>query len=976
MKQQETSRKVMRKVKNIWVAVLLLGTSISVQLAPTTSTALARQMAITENLKEGSLTSFESKEAFKENPLVEKEIQETLDRWTRGEVRTHSIQEEIKRQEEGQLPVYVIQEGDNWQELAEGCQQTAETLARQNGLQVDDDLVVGDLMVGVVDTPASYPKVNRYGSSQSEALSKSYSPNRIVEEPKAQRQIINPAPETNTPAHQAGEPQVLSPRMEQEAPSHHQLVEDKDPTFLSMHPTHSEPQLRPSELELDEMSADHQDEVAELPASEENEMVRLVSEEDLPNEGRTGEEYTPGEDVVDTKIDEQVEEIPGEPKIVKETVTETVMETVTETVIETVTETVMETETRPVIGEDGQPVVGEDGTPLMETVEVPKEITKEVPKEIIKEVPKEVTREVEKEVPGEPKQNNTRTTTTTTTHNPGVKTIYDNTLAEGTEQVEQEGAAGKTVSVTTEVLIDGVVQSSDTKQVESTPAIDKVVRVGTGKPGGKRQVYEHVTILKHGVQYQNNLDAYTGERTEIQAGQDGKKVVTEEVVLDGEGKEVSRKQLSEDIRPAQDQIISVGIKPVYTSETVTEDQEIPYQTETKTVQLAPGQEPYEKVIRNGETGFKRISYSVSYERGKETGRQASGEEVVKKPVNEIKEIGVVAKIQTDVKQEEKIDSYQTKTEKDNTKYTDYRQVKVRGVNGKALITTTTKYYIDGNGNRVELGQESREDVLVNRVDEVVVVGTKEKPAPTLAPEQGKVYGPTFGKKVGTYKDIQGNTITDFRIEVDKPYNEIAAMSDDEVYRLSKQNKKNMQVGYNAENNYNYRTSITPTTEFVKEYNETNNLFNHRVYNNEMLRLVNDLRRGLGLHEYTLDQDLADAAGIRAREQAAYGSLRSNGKPHTRPDGTSYKTVSPKAYGENMAENWFTGNPYEMMSERAVAEKFFDQWKTSPGHYAAMTAKYFTTMGNGMAINEGHGVNKKPEAFTKTIGTMLFGGLNW
>lgn len=81
---------------------------------------------------------------------------------------------------------------------------------------------------------------------------------------------------------------------------------------------------------------------------------------------------------------------------------------------------------------------------------------------------------------------------------------------------------------------------------------------------------------------------------------------------------------------------------------------------------------------------------------------------------------------------------------------------------------------------------------------------------------------------------------------------------------------------------------------------------------QVLNLVNEERVSRGLKALRMDSELTRAACVRAGEIARSFS-------HTRPDGTSWSTVSGVAYGENIARG------------QQTAEKVIAAWMTSTSH---------------------------------------------
>lgn len=123
--------------------------------------------------------------------------------------------------------------------------------------------------------------------------------------------------------------------------------------------------------------------------------------------------------------------------------------------------------------------------------------------------------------------------------------------------------------------------------------------------------------------------------------------------------------------------------------------------------------------------------------------------------------------------------------------------------------------------------------------------------------------------------------------------------------------------------------------------------NQQEYANEMLTLVNNLRREVGVQELEYDSSLQQGADVRAQEVTEQFS-------HTRPDGSSFHTVFPigswSLIGENIASNYI-GDLNEsdgVTLEQYMARKHFDQYYNSQGHYDNMVNPEFTRFATSTA----------------------------
>lgn len=94
---------------------------------------------------------------------------------------------------------------------------------------------------------------------------------------------------------------------------------------------------------------------------------------------------------------------------------------------------------------------------------------------------------------------------------------------------------------------------------------------------------------------------------------------------------------------------------------------------------------------------------------------------------------------------------------------------------------------------------------------------------------------------------------------------------------------------------------------------------------EVVRVVNEERARYGLMPLSVSAELTNAACIRAEEISKLFS-------HTRPNGSSWSTVSSAAKGENIARG------------QASAERVMAAWMTSDGHRENILRESFGSIG--------------------------------
>ncbi|AMB99333.1 hypothetical protein AWM75_04655 [Aerococcus urinaehominis] len=116
----------------------------------------------------------------------------------------------------------------------------------------------------------------------------------------------------------------------------------------------------------------------------------------------------------------------------------------------------------------------------------------------------------------------------------------------------------------------------------------------------------------------------------------------------------------------------------------------------------------------------------------------------------------------------------------------------------------------------------------------------------------------------------------------------------------------------------------------------------KVLNQEFLALLNKDRQAKGLKPVAHGTHLQEGVNKRSQDLSKIGHIRVNDQAHVRLDGSSFREdfnylggQHKNALGENTAMTTYSGNPNQLLSEKALAEQFYQQWKNSPGHYDNM-----------------------------------------
>ena len=339
------------------------------------------------------------------------------------------------------------------------------------------------------------------------------------------------------------------------------------------------------------------------------------------------------------------------------------------------------------------------------------------------------------EVPAQPevkKVVTTRTEVQTSVIEPGVQHVPDANLNLGETQVVQEGVTGKTETTYTITIENGVEVSRTVTGTQTTPAVDKVIHVGTKtskevvrttkeevvrttKEEVVRTTKEEVvrTPILPGTEYvpDENLDA--GVEKEVEAGQNGEKLEVFTVTLE-DGVETGRTLVSSTQKEAKNRVVHVGTKVAKKNiETVTREiHKIEHKVTSNTNPDLPKGE--KKVIQAGKDGsYELVTTVVTTPDGTEVSRDEKRENEVP-AVDEIVEIGTGENIETSRTSRTVEVNYETEEVKDETLNEGKRVVETKGQKGS--YTETTIVYGNGRSSVVKSDE-------VKPVKEVVRVGT-------------------------------------------------------------------------------------------------------------------------------------------------------------------------------------------------------------------------------------------------------------
>lgn len=143
----------------------------------------------------------------------------------------------------------------------------------------------------------------------------------------------------------------------------------------------------------------------------------------------------------------------------------------------------------------------------------------------------------------------------------------------------------------------------------------------------------------------------------------------------------------------------------------------------------------------------------------------------------------------------------------------------------------------------------------------------------------------------------------------------------------------------------------------EELEALNNSVDVELLNEEFRKIINNHRESLGRQPLVYTSRYYPQTEQLANEFADYGHIRIEGyPPHTRPNGKPTHSLFENLndwmlWGENLAMEVYFYNPYKSISEKYLAERFFDMWYNSSGHRENMEHPDFNEF--TLAIKTGH-----------------------
>lgn len=388
----------------------------------------------------------------------------------------------------------------------------------------------------------------------------------------------------------------------------------------------------------------------------------------------------------------------------------------------------------------------------------------------------------------------------------------------------------------------------------------------------------------------------------------------------------------------------------------------------------------ENVVVEGQPEVTETTYKITSVNDEIVSKEKISDNIVSKGISKVVKIGTGKSSKSFDTVVNEI-SYDTEIIYDENLSSKDSYIKQAGENGSENTVYETTY-MNGKVISKEVASVTR---IKNPIKEIKVVGTKNENVSNNNINTGAVYtnniidlkltrdiSSTQGLKIGD-KFSNGATIKDLKIEDNTPLEKIVTLPENERYEKGQKDYYNTMI--TELNGYSITSGIPlsqGSIDFINEHLDPNLL---AMY---MLQYVNDLRSSLGKAPLQYKAELQKGTQQRADEQAEIGSLRSNNIAHTRPNGTEFRTAfnylgnnEEQKLGENIAQ-FSSLNQYTLTSEKLIAEKLFNQWKKSPGHYSNMVSDMYKYFSFAVSISRTtDNMREYSEWYPSIIGVQIF-----
>lgn len=262
--------------------------------------------------------------------------------------------------------------------------------------------------------------------------------------------------------------------------------------------------------------------------------------------------------------------------------------------------------------------------------------------------------------------------------------------------------------------------------------------------------------------------------------------------------------------------------------------------------------------------------------------------------------------------------------------------------------------------------------LDKQVDKVAVASTVTESQRYLLETDST----NLGYEVGM-ESIFGTKVVGVSDVTKSSFSELSKSSDLDLYTKAT-NSRNMNYILTPISGGNLLTPLR-VNKYVKDrFNSpTTTYINSSVLQYEFTKLLNAERVRLGVAPLKYSAKLQKGVDLRASELASIGDIRVNGVSHARLDGsryyTAYNGIVPYPYvqiGENLTMFYINGNPYQILSEKYLAEQAYKNWKASSGHYALMTNSKYKTFALSIKVSGNNKYNPYQDGVVAATGFSI------
>ena len=397
--------------------------------------------------------------------------------------------------------------------------------------------------------------------------------------------------------------------------------------------------------------------------------------------------------------------------------------------------------------------------------------------------------------------------------------IFDDSLEEGEQVVDEQGELGTEVVTSTQKIVDGKPSGEPTVTTEQTKAPKKAkIRVGTKTTGETKKTVESEVPFGVKIEFDPNLPAGTSEV--VTEGKPGKKTttVTQKVTNSQPDGEATVEEKITD-KPV-DQVIKVGTKPSEASEKVTWKAPIPFEVETRpNPELKPGEI---EVVQKGEPGEK--TYTADFTAKGDQATVTPEEKLTKDPVKEIIEYGPGevknGEVSSTVK---KPVPFETEIVEDDSLEAGTYKVTQQGELGEEIVTTTQKI-VDGepSGDPTVTTERTKDPVK-----QIIRVGAKkpstpptDEPGPSIDPKEVElpyttkiIYDETLepGQKIVDQEGANGKV--EVTVEKGQPSVKVVKEPVEKIIRVG--TKPPADIEWNERIPFEVKVKLDPTIEAGK-----------------------------------------------------------------------------------------------------------------------------------------------------------------